>query len=54
MVASFVSMVSALMAAAPTVQELADKLSLDSSILSEQFYYWTVVVMWLIHAGFMS
>lgn len=44
----------ALVGAAPTPQEIADKLSLDSSILSEQFYYWTVVVMWLIHVGFMS
>jgi Amt family ammonium transporter len=44
----------ALVAAAPTPQELSDKLSLDSSILAEQFYYWTVVVMWLIHVGFMS
>src|SRR5213592_5024883 len=41
-------------AAAPTPQELSDKLTLDSQILSEQFYYWTVVVMWLIHVGFMS
>jgi ammonium transporter, Amt family len=38
----------------PTLQELNDKISLDSSILTEQFYYWTVVVMWLIHVGFMS
>src|SRR2546426_10603237 len=45
---------SSLLGAVPTPQELADKLSLDSSILSEQFYYWTVVVMWLIHVGFMS
>jgi Amt family ammonium transporter len=43
-----------IVAAAPTPQELSDKLSLDSSILSEQFYYWTVVVMWLIHVGFMA
>jgi ammonia channel protein AmtB len=42
------------MQAAPTVQELADKLTLDSQILSEQFYYYTVVIMWLIHVGFMS
>ncbi len=27
---------------------------LDSAILGEQFYFWTVVVMWLIHVGFMS
>src|SRR5207247_4570442 len=43
-----------LVAAAPTPQELADKISLDSSILSEQFYYFTVVIMWLIHVGFMA
>ena len=28
--------------------------TLDSAILGEQFYFWTVVLMWLIHAGFMS
>jgi Amt family ammonium transporter len=33
---------------------LEDKVSLDSQILTEQFYFWTVVIMWLIHAGFMS
>jgi ammonium transporter, Amt family len=27
---------------------------LDSAILGEQFYFFTVVLMWLIHAGFMS
>src|SRR5262245_8768292 len=32
----------------------ADALTLDSAILGEQFYFWTVVLMWLIHAGFMS
>ena len=32
----------------------ADSLTLDSAILGEQFYFWTVVLMWLIHAGFMS
>jgi ammonium transporter, Amt family len=26
----------------------------DSAILGEQFYFFTVVIMWLIHAGFMS
>lgn len=34
--------------------KIEDKLSLDSLVLSEQFYYYTVVVMWLIHVGFMS
>jgi Amt family ammonium transporter len=28
--------------------------ALDSAILGEQFYFWTVVIMWLIHVGFMS
>ena len=36
------------------LKELQDKVALDSSILAEQFYFWTVVVMWLIHAGFMA
>src|SRR3954451_17854254 len=26
----------------------------DIEILGEQFYFFTVVIMWLIHAGFMS
>ncbi|MDQ2984938.1 MAG: ammonium transporter [Actinomycetota bacterium] len=54
MVASIISVADALVGAAPTPQEIADKLTLDSQILSEQFYYWTVVVMWLIHVGFMA
>jgi ammonia channel protein AmtB len=33
-------------------QTATDKL--DSLVLSEQFYFYTVVVMWLIHVGFMS
>jgi ammonium transporter, Amt family len=45
---------SPLLGQEPTLQELSDRISLDSQILSEQFYYWTVVIMWLIHAGFMS
>ena len=41
------------------VQELkdaapADSLTLDSAILGEQFYFFTVVLMWLIHVGFMT
>ncbi len=39
---------------AQTAEELAEQLTLDSKILAEQFYFWTVVIMWLIHAGFMS
>ena len=29
-------------------------MALDSQILQEQFYFFTVVIMWLIHAGFMA
>jgi len=54
MVVSMLSGISWLLAQAPTTQELADRLTLDSQILGEQFYYWTVVIMWLIHVGFMS
>jgi Amt family ammonium transporter len=54
MVVSMLSGIASLLAQAPTTQELSDKLTLDSQILSEQFYYWTVVIMWLIHVGFMS
>ena len=32
----------------------AEQLTRDSAILAEQFYFFTVVLMWLIHAGFMS
>jgi ammonium transporter, Amt family len=32
----------------------AESQTLDSAILGEQFYFFTVVVMWLIHVGFMS
>jgi ammonium transporter, Amt family len=38
-------------AQAPAIE---DKLTLDSQILTEQFYFYTVVVMWLIHVGFMA
>src|SRR6058998_1831907 len=54
MVGSLVHGFAAFLAAVPTPSELSDKISLDSSILSEQFYYFTVVIMWLIHVGFMS
>lgn len=33
---------------------IEDKIALDSQILTEQFYFYTVVVMWLIHVGFMA
>ena len=32
----------------------AESLTLDSIILGEQFYFFTVVLMWLIHVGFMT
>ena len=35
-------------------EEIDAKVNLDSLILTEQFYFWTVVIMWLIHAGFMA
>jgi ammonia channel protein AmtB len=48
------SLVTSLLAQAPTPEELQNQVSLDSQILTEQFYFWTVVVMWLIHVGFMA
>ncbi|HEU4451195.1 MAG TPA: hypothetical protein VFR63_14610 [Gaiellaceae bacterium] len=39
---------------AQTVEELGGSLTLDSQILAETFYFWTVVFMWLIHVGFMA
>jgi ammonia channel protein AmtB len=48
------SILGFLLAQAPTVEELDAKVTLDSQILAEQFYFWTVVVMWLIHVGFMA
>jgi ammonium transporter, Amt family len=35
-------------------QSIQDQLKLDSQVLTEQFYFWTVVIMWLIHVGFMA
>jgi Amt family ammonium transporter len=46
-----VAFVSSVLAQATAVE---DKLALDSQILAEQFYFYTVVVMWLIHVGFMA
>ncbi|MGH3024761.1 MAG: ammonium transporter [Gaiellaceae bacterium] len=34
--------------------QVEDQLGLDSAILAEQFYFFTVVIMWLIHVGFMA
>ena len=52
MISSLVS--SWLAQAAPTAEEIQAQVTLDSQILTEQFYFWTVVIMWLIHAGFMA
>jgi ammonium transporter, Amt family len=35
-------------------ESVEDKLGLDALVLTEQFYFFTVVVMWLIHVGFMA
>src|SRR3990170_6692447 len=48
------SILQSLIAKAPTLEELQEQVSLDSAILAETFYFWTVVVMWLIHVGFMA
>jgi Amt family ammonium transporter len=37
-----------------TPEELQEQITLDSQILTEQFYFFTVVIMWLIHVGFMA
>lgn len=34
-------------------QTVADKVGLDTAVLAEVFYFLTVVIMWLIHVGFM-
>src|SRR6188474_3575720 len=51
-------MISSVFVLAETVEEqikaLQDTQKLDSQILTEQFYFFTVVIMWLIHVGFMS
>ena len=36
-----------------TPEELGAQITQDSKVLAEQFYFFTVVIMWLIHAGFM-
>src|SRR5215204_4257919 len=46
--------VSSLIAQAPDLEDVAGQVSLDSQVLSEIFYFYTVVVMWLIHVGFMA
>ena len=49
-------MIEALVAQVETLEEAApvESLTLDSVILGEQFYFFTVVLMWLIHVGFMT
>ncbi|MEO8092728.1 MAG: ammonium transporter [bacterium] len=49
MIPTLIAQVEGLKDAAP-----AESLGLDSVILGEQFYFFTVVVMWLIHVGFMT
>src|SRR6266498_1762101 len=48
------SIVSVLLAQAPTTQELSDKITLDSTVLSEFYYFFTVAILWLAHVGFMA
>src|SRR5918992_5695398 len=47
-------LLSSLLAQAPDLEEVSGQVSLDSQVLSEVFYFYTVVVMWLIHVGFMA
>jgi ammonium transporter, Amt family len=49
-------MIDFLIAQAESLEEAANAESqlLDSVILGEQFYFFTVVLMWLIHVGFMT
>ena len=49
MIGSLIAQVESLKDAASSEAQ-----TLDSVILGEQFYFFTVVLMWLIHAGFMS
>jgi len=50
-----VSVVAAGFALAETsIDDLEKMVKLDSQVLTEQFYFWTVVLMWLIHVGFMA
>jgi Amt family ammonium transporter len=50
------SQVQTLLAQVETLEEAADAeaQALDSLILGEYFYFFTVVIMWLIHVGFMT
>ena len=48
------SLVPTWLAQAPSIEDVDAKVALDSAILAETFYFWTVVIMWLIHVGFMA
>jgi ammonia channel protein AmtB len=48
------SLVSLLAQETPSLEDLAQQVKLDSLVLTEQFYFFTVVAMWLIQVGFMS
>jgi ammonia channel protein AmtB len=48
------SLLASVFAQAPTLEDLTGQVSLDSLVLLEVFYFFTVVVMWLIHVGFMA
>jgi Amt family ammonium transporter len=49
-------MIGSLLAQVSSLKEAgsAEAQTLDSAILGEQYYFFTVVIMWLIHCGFMS
>jgi ammonia channel protein AmtB len=51
MLSSFVSLLAQ---ETPSLEDLAQQVKLDSLVLTEQFYFFTVVAMWLIQVGFMS
>src|SRR5919109_412648 len=51
---SLASVLSTLLAQVPTPEEINAKVDLDSLVLLESFYFFTVVIMWLIHVGFMA
>jgi ammonia channel protein AmtB len=48
------SLIPTWLAQSPTIEELESRVALDTQILTETFYFWTVVIMWLIHVGFMA
>jgi len=52
--ASMLASFSSLLAQAPSLEDVNAKVDLDSQVLLEVFYFFTVVIMWLIHVGFMA